>query len=124
MASKNVGQPFHLLWGGRGEDSLSIYKKYIKKHSSVASVSKSQNVSKTFQVAYSQNRKKTYVQDLLLKDQIEIANKFKEGTVFMICGSMAMQESVLETLEHITNTQLKQPLSDFENKGQLLMDCY
>ncbi len=124
MASKNEDQPFHLLWGGRGEDSLSVYKKYIKKHLSVENVTKNQNGIKTYQVAYSQNRKKTYVQDMLLKDQIEVANKLKEGGVFMICGSMAMQQSVLETLEHITKTQLKQPLSDFENKGQLLMDCY
>lgn len=42
----------------------------------------------------------------------------------MLCGSMAMQQSVLDTLNEIATTQLEQPLSEFENNGQLLMDCY
>jgi sulfite reductase (NADPH) flavoprotein alpha-component len=42
----------------------------------------------------------------------------------MICGSIAMQNKVLETLNEISITKLNKPLSYFQNKGQILMDCY
>lgn len=35
----------------------------------------------------------------------------------MIFGSIAMQHSVLDVLEKIATTQLKAPLSEFENNG-------
>jgi|CoawatStandDraft_6_1074263.scaffolds.fasta_scaffold92925_2 hypothetical protein len=34
------------------------------------------------------------------------------------------QNDVLQTLEKISNDELQQPLSNLENSGQLLMDCY
>ncbi|WP_271855218.1 PepSY domain-containing protein [Patiriisocius marinus] len=125
MFSKNQQQSFHLLWGGRGKDSFNLYKKSLGRNVLLINeMAKSDSALKTYQLAFSQNRKKTYVQDILLKEQVEVAKKFKDGCVFMICGSMAMQQSVLDTLETITITQLQQPLSDFESNGQLLMDCY
>jgi sulfite reductase (NADPH) flavoprotein alpha-component len=42
----------------------------------------------------------------------------------MLCGSLAMQNEVLDVLEEITSTYLNRPLSDFENQQQILMDCY
>ncbi len=34
------------------------------------------------------------------------------------------QNDVLQTLEKISNDELQQPLSNLENSGQLLRDCY
>ena len=42
----------------------------------------------------------------------------------MICGSVAMQNQVLNVLETITRSKLSMPLSEFENREQLKMDCY
>jgi len=44
--------------------------------------------------------------------------------VFMICGSLAMQNGVLDVLSELSETILKKPLSEFEQQGQLKMDCY
>jgi sulfite reductase (NADPH) flavoprotein alpha-component len=75
-------------------------------------------------VALSQIKDKMYVQDILMQQQKDVVKTLKDGGVFMLCGSIAMQHSVLDTLEEIARTNLQQPLSDFENNGQLLMDCY
>ena len=42
----------------------------------------------------------------------------------MICGSLSMQHDVLDVLEEISSKNLNQSLSEFENNGQLLLDCY
>ncbi|EDM45567.1 putative Oxidoreductase, FAD-binding protein [unidentified eubacterium SCB49] len=124
MLSQNKEQPFHLLWGARGEDSFTLYKSYLDKKLRLANVKSITEPVKTFEIAFSQKRNKNYVQDLLLKDRERVARKLNDGCVFMICGSMVMQQAVLEVLEEITKTELQQPLSHFESKGQLLMDCY
>ncbi len=53
-----------------------------------------------------------------------IAEVLELGGTILICGSLAMQQGVLDTLGFITNNELQKPLSDFENSEQLLMDCY
>ena len=76
-------------------------------------------------MAYSQEYKeKVYVQDLLLEAQGIIAKKLESGTVFMICGAIAMQHEILNTLESIALEKLNTPLSEFEDKEQLKIDCY
>ncbi len=117
MLNKQRKTPIRLLWGGRTEASFDCYKDILKD-------SLLQDNIKDCLLAFSQVAHKTYVQDMLLKQQAEIAKAIKAGGVFMLCGSIAMQNSVLEVLEDITINQLQQPLSDFENNGQLLMDCY
>lgn len=125
MATKNKEQAFHLLWGGRVDASFKIYEELIVPYLKLKSKNdKTENTTRTYQVAYSQMRKKEYVQDILLRNQEDIAQKLCDGCVFMICGSMTMQQEVLNTLDTISKIQLQQPLSDFENNNQLLLDCY
>ena len=42
----------------------------------------------------------------------------------MLCGSISMQNAVFKVLDKITTDRLQKPLSEFENNGQLLTDCY
>ena len=77
-----------------------------------------------YELALSQVKDRQYVQDILLTKQIEIAKQLKQGGCIMLCGSLAMQYSVLDTLQQITTSQLNEQLSVFKNKGQLLLDCY
>jgi len=107
-----------LYWGGRNEKSFSLYKPFIEKQLE-------KNHLQQFHPAYSRNEKsKIYVQDLIAKQKDSIATSLNNKAIFMICGSVIMQKEVIETLNEICTEKLNKPLSHFQNKGQLLMDCY
>lgn len=111
-------KPIDLYWGGRTKASYSLYKKYIDNALMTKKLT-------DIHLALSQeNSTKTYVQHLLEKDRESIAKKLQNGAVFMICGSMAMQNAVLDVLGSISETILSKPLSEFEHNEQLKMDCY
>jgi len=105
--------PIELIWGGRRETSFDIYRDIIPNahHANL-------------QIALSQEGNKIYVQQLLQQQAATIATALKSGTVFMICGSLAMQHEVLDALEKITTDHLSTDLTPFELNGQILMDCY
>lgn len=44
--------------------------------------------------------------------------------MIMICGSIAIQNKVLEVLNKITTEKLQQPSSMLENNEQIKIDCY
>lgn len=108
----------HLFWGGRTQDSLRIYENIID-------TAFSKNTLSSFHIAYSQEQKdKIYVQDLLLEHQELLSLVLNDKGIVMICGSIAMQNRVLEVLNSITTEQLNKPLSMFEGNAQIRMDCY
>jgi sulfite reductase (NADPH) flavoprotein alpha-component len=117
MLSESTTMEKRMLWGGRTATSFDLYRGFVEE-----ALSRKQLLK--YELALSQEKEKSYVQDVLSKRQMEVAQNLKEGGVFMLCGSMEMQQGVLEILEEITKTHLQQPLSAFENNGQLLMDCY
>ncbi len=107
----------HLFWGGRTRDSFALYKDIIE------DVFLKKKLS-SFTIAYSQEGRKEYVQDLILKKSDLIARELELGGNVLICGSLLMQNDVLEILEKIVQIKLNRPLSDFENKNQIKTDCY
>ncbi len=109
--------PIRLLWGGRTLASFDCYE-------AILNAKLPERNDFKYNLALSQEGKKMYVQDVIKHREKEVGQALKDGCVFMLCGSMAMQHSVLDTLEEIAQKELKQPLSDFENNGQLLTDCY
>jgi sulfite reductase (NADPH) flavoprotein alpha-component len=119
MINENHQQKkLHLFWGTRRETSIKVYKNSIDK-------SLNSNQLTNIHIAYSQEGKdKKYVQDLITEHSDFIANVLQNDGVIMICGSVAMQNEVLDILEGISNSKLNLPLSEFENKQQLKMDCY
>lgn len=117
MVHNNDKIPLRLTWGGRTAASFDCYQEILERPLSRERI-------KDYQLTFSQDNDKAYVQNVLVNQKVEVAKTLKEGGVFMLCGSLAMQHAVLDVLEDITTTVLKQPLSDFENNGQLLMDCY
>ncbi len=108
----------HLFWGGRTKASLDLYEDVIytafdKKYLS------------SVNIAFSQEKEsQNYVQDLILQKEDFIANHLKKEGVIMICGSLVMQNGVLDALQEITQSKLNAPLSDFEMNEQIKMDCY
>lgn len=117
MINENNETPVKLSWGGRTKVSFDCYHEILKGPLSRKQI-------EDYQLVFSQVKDKAYVQDVLLKQKTEVAEILKSGGVFMLCGSMAMQNAVLDTLEDIATIELQQPLSDFENNKQILMDCY
>lgn len=115
MINENIDIPKKLLWGGRTKASFDCYSEKLD-----SSFLKSKN----YKLAFSQETNKSYVQDILMKQKKDVVKTIKEGGIFMLCGSLSMQNAVLDTLEKISFNELNQPISVLENSGQLLIDCY
>ncbi|MGD1844397.1 MAG: NADPH cytochrome P450 oxidoreductase family protein [Salibacteraceae bacterium] len=117
MMGENLNSSIKLYWGGRTESSFDLYKPYVDKAMEHGNV-------EHYELALSRVDKKQYVQDVLSQQEEQVAQAFDAGAVFMLCGSMAMQDATLQVLNQITQTKLGKPLSRFQNDGQLLTDCY
>jgi len=76
---------------------------------------------KKFCFTYSQNEKKQYVTDLIKRDYHLIMNILNESGYIMICGSVKMQEDIMNYLNILYNGQNKN-FQDYKN--QILVDCY
>ncbi|AZJ36334.1 PepSY domain-containing protein [Tenacibaculum singaporense] len=103
----------HLFWGGRTKESLKMYASLLK------------NIEKkNIHIAYSQEKEKEYIQDLLLKKETTISTVLQNGGTIMICGSIKMLKGVEKVLEQITSTKLNTSLDYFKKKNQIKTDCY
>lgn len=108
-----------LYWGGKTISSFSLYKSWVDR-------SLSKGRLNFFHIALSRELEdeKIYVQDLILKDAEKITQALEKKAVVMICGSLAMQKGVTELLHTICVKHNQKPLSYYQNKKQVLMDCY
>lgn len=107
----------HLFLGLRTRKSMELYTELLSE------VSQDKKLS-SIQIAYSQEGQRYYVQDLIRENPELVSNHLKDGGLIYICGSLDMQEAVLDVLESIALKELDTPLSQFEHKNQLKMDCY
>lgn len=118
MMSSNQKKDLHLYWGGRTKATFEPYSKNILQ-------AQDENNLSTLKLAFSREEtEKTYVQDLLMQDAEFIAEALKNKAVFMICGSIVMQEAVLHCLNKIGLTHNQKALCFYERRKQLKMDCY
>lgn len=119
MISENKNaKNLYLFWGTRTKSSVDVYKEILD-----AGLTSEQLTS--LHIAYSQETEtKQYIQDAIIQQQDFIAQVLQNEGVIMICGSVAMQNQVLNVLETITRSKLSMPLSEFENMEQIKMDCY
>lgn len=107
-----------LIWGGRNEASFELYKSVIEE-------GLKQSTLKKFTPAYSRAQaEKVYVQHLIEKEGASVASLLKNKGVIMICGSIIMQKEVTTVLDSICREHNSKPLSYYQNRGQLKMDCY
>ena len=107
----------HLYFGLRTQKSNELYQPQIQ------ALLKQKKLSK-FHLALSQDDKKKYVQDVLFRDALFIAETLYNNGIIMICGSLAMQKGVLSILESICVKHNNKPLSYYQNKQQIKTDCY
>ncbi|MEM9884839.1 MAG: PepSY domain-containing protein [Bacteroidota bacterium] len=118
MMQQKSRTELHLYWGGRTAASFALYRDRIEKAMEQATLC-------TYQTVYSkEGGADRYVQDLLAKDAEKLVAQLEAGSYIYLCGSIAMQNGVLELLENIVQARNARPLSYFQNKGQIRMDCY
>lgn len=118
MMGNNKRKDMHLYWGGRTKATFEPYSKSIEQAQDEDNLS-------TLNLAFSrETAEKTYVQHLLMQDAQFIAEALKNKAVFMICGSILMQEAVLHCLNKIGLTHNQKALCYYEQRKQLKMDCY
>lgn len=116
MIQENRTSEINLFWGGRTVASSNIYSSIISKELSA-------NKNLKVHACYSREGKKQYVQDLIaVNKELLLATLEKQG-VLMICGSLAMQNDVLNTLEVLLKSS-KYSLDELQHREQLFMDCY
>lgn len=107
-----------IYWGGRTQASFDLYKKELERQQRKGSI-------QTWRLALSQEQaNKVYVQHLLDSDSEEVVKTLQNKGCIMICGSVSMQKEVNHTLDCICKRHLQKPLSYYQNKGLILMDCY
>jgi sulfite reductase (NADPH) flavoprotein alpha-component len=78
----------------------------------------------SYQMAFSKEKNHCYVMDLIRSDADHIASLLNQGTIFMICGSLAMQKDVEQVLNEIALHKNSRTLQEYKACGQLLTDCY
>jgi len=106
-----------LYCGFRGQASFDLYENALQKNSIDKKLT-------TLQVSFSREGKKQYVKDLLQRDAIKVAETLKHNGFIMICGSLSMQQNVVDLLDQICQMHNQKNISFYQSRGQLLMDCY
>lgn len=110
--------PPHLYWGGKTSQSLKLY------HPTIDQLLNAKKLT-TFKTAFSREPgSEKYVQDLICRDAAFIAETLRNKGLILICGSIAMQKGVTDTLDQILRQRNDKPLSWYQNKGRIRMDCY
>lgn len=118
MLNETKNSSSTIYWGGRTEQSFSLYRSLIEDHLTTKKLT-------TINLAYSRNDAKSeYVWNLIEQDAEIIAHHLKNRGCIYICGSIAMEKDVLKTLENICQTHLSKSLSYYKTKGLIKTDCY
>lgn len=109
------GRAIYLYCGFRNKLSFELYEKALN--------AESDKLTK-LNVAYSREGEKQYVKDLLAKDSALVSATLKSGGVIMLCGSLSMQNDIIEWLETLCQQEENKSISHYQSHGQVLMDCY
>lgn len=104
----------YFYWGGRKEKSWELYKNYIQPSG-----------FKEFELVYSREESDlNYIQDIIKTRQEQIFNRLQEGGIIMFCGSMQMQEDVMEILDIYAHKMNYLSMENWVEKGQIKIDTY
>ncbi|MCX2575871.1 PepSY domain-containing protein [Pedobacter sandarakinus] len=115
VSAYHQNRNLHLYCGFKDSATFALYEGVL---------GKVDEKLKKLNVAYSRQGEKTYVKDLLAKDSQFIVDMLKKEGVMMLCGSLSMQKDVLTWLDLALKEAGACSASDYQAKGQILMDCY
>lgn len=111
-------QEIYLYWGAKNKNSFALYEDIINR-------GLEEDRMTEYLPAYSRAGKtKVYVQNLIERDHKMITAALDNKGVIMICGSIAMQQEVMEVLNKYSLSINKKPISHYKNNNQIRIDCY
>lgn len=117
VAENKRNLEMHLYWGGRTRQSYALYEPHLKRFADDGTLH--------INLAFSrETEQKIYVGDLIRRDGEQLVQLLKKGAIIYICGSLAMQQNVLDELEIACRRVAGKSLNSFQKKGQVKMDCY
>ena len=118
MIQQKTKATIYLYWGTRTKTSEELYKSHI-----LEAIQK--KTLQEYHVAFSKEEiPYNYVQDLIIRDEKNIAKVLASGGSIMICGSITMRNDIFMHLEKICNKNNLASFETYKNKGQILTDCY
>ncbi|WP_298492880.1 PepSY domain-containing protein [uncultured Algibacter sp.] len=107
-----------LYWGTRTKASEKLFKPQI-----LEAIQK--KPLQQYNIALSKEETPyKYVQDLIKRDNKNIAKILASGGTIMICGSIAMRNNTFILLEKICLKNNIKPFDVYIDNGQILEDCY
>ena len=110
-------QKVHLFLGLREPTSLALYAAQLN-------ALQDQRQLDQLTTVFSQAPPYGYVQDALAAEAEAIVKTLENHGVIMICGSLAMQEGVVEELAKILAAYKKKTVACYQKLGQIKTDCY
>ncbi|MDZ7878322.1 MAG: PepSY domain-containing protein [Saprospiraceae bacterium] len=99
-----------LYWGGRERADFDLFQDFTDFNS--------------VYLAFSREKEKAYVQDLMKNRAEEVADVLKSKGTIMICGSLAMLAGVSQQLEIIATSHHLPSVEALKKQGRVLVDCY
>ena len=108
-----------LFWGCKFKKTLKLYSANINELVD-------DDKLESFNICYSQEPKtdKKYVQELLVIKKELILDYINDKTYIMICGSIAMGNDVIKTLDDLLKNIDKHSMNDLINNDQIKVDTY
>lgn len=118
MISENKKKiPIHLYCGFRKKTSFELYMPFINEQMNNGKLSQ-------LYISLSREAEMEYVSHKLLKNSQIIWRALVNGAVIMICGSLSMQNDVLQALKEICAANGDTTLDVFMKEDKVLTDCY
>ncbi|UTW61801.1 PepSY domain-containing protein [bacterium SCSIO 12741] len=112
---------FHVFWGGRSRTVLNVFQPLINEVQADGRL-------RSFTAVFSREKgeESIYIQDFLLAEEQKtfLVESLHDGAVLMVCGSLVMRYGLMHNLDKMLSEKQGQPLTYFEENGQILSDCY
>ena len=107
----------HLYCGFKDASAFQPFHNFLN-------TSRTERKLEKLSTAYSRSGNKQYVSHLIAADGKMIAESLMQSAVIMICGSLSMQKDLLIILAEICSTRTAHPISFYQSRNQIRMDCY
>ena len=119
ISANTKNKPITLLWGGRSEASLSLYKPMVDSFLEQKRIA-------SFQIALSNNDNypANHVQDLLTNENHLIQSHLESDSAIMICGAKKMGEDVVKIITDFIEESSGKPIDGYIDSGTLKIDTY
>jgi sulfite reductase (NADPH) flavoprotein alpha-component len=86
--------PMHLYWGGRNPDSDFLYEPELKHYLADQRLTQ-------LHAAFSQANDRSYVQDRLTRDALQLRKMIAAGAQILVCGGREMANGVMQAIDEV-----------------------